>query len=190
MFDPPAIVFSSRGSLPHAIDGFQHANVRKAAAQDARHGLANLLVAGLRVPIEEGFGRHNDAIDAKTALRGLLSDKCALQGMGLVDRSDALKCGDFRSRDRTHRRDAGAHRLTFHDHGTGAALAQATAELRSAELEIVAQHVEKRGGRVNVESVRFPINLQRNRAHIKTKVWLSGTPVKPCQDRISIQRSR
>ena len=50
--------------------------------------------------IEEGFGGHDDAVDAKTALRGLLGDKRLLQGVGLFDRSDAFECGDFRSRDR------------------------------------------------------------------------------------------
>jgi len=91
--------FSLRGSLPHSIYGFEHTDVREAPAQDAGHGLANLLVAGLGVLIEEGFSGHNDAVDAKAALRGLLGDKRALQGVGLVKGAYTLECGDFRSGD-------------------------------------------------------------------------------------------
>jgi hypothetical protein len=179
MSDPPAIVFSSRGSLPHAIDGFQHTDVRETPAQDAGHGLANLLVAGLRVLIEEGFGGHNDAVDAKSALRGLLGDKRALKRMGLVDGAYPFECGDFRSSDRADGGDAGADSLTFHDDSARAALAQSATELGTTEFEIVAQHVKQRGGGVDVEGVRLPINFQRNRAHINTKVWLRLARVKP-----------
>ena len=76
----------------------------------------------------------------------------------------------------------GADSLTFHDDCASAALAQPATELGTTEFEIVAQHVKQRGGGVDVEGMRLPINFQRNRAQIKTKVWLRLARVKPLYD--------
>ena len=62
--------------------------------------------------------------------------------------------------DGLHRRDAGADRLAFHDHRAGAALAQAAAEFRAAQAEIVAQRIEQRSRRIEVQRVAWPLTFR------------------------------
>ena len=157
--------FSSRRPLSVALDGSQHAHVREAAAENAGHGALNLLVAGIGIFVDEGLGRHDDGVQAKTALRRLLVDESLLNRVRLVDGAEAIERGDFVSRDGFDRRDAGANRLTFHDHGAGAALAEAAAKFRSAKIQIVAQGVEQRSRRIKIQRVAGAVNFDRNGAH-------------------------
>src|SRR5690348_14437339 len=64
--------------------------------------------------------------------------------------------------DRRHRRDARADRLTVKMHGAGAALRQPAAEMRIIQIEIVAQHIEKRRVRVAVTEWTVPLTLSEN----------------------------
>jgi hypothetical protein len=115
--------FSSRCPLSIALDGLQHARVRKAAAENGGHGALNLLVASIGILVDEGLGCHDNGVQAKTALRRLLVDESLLNRMWLGDGTEAVQRGDFVSRDGFDRSDAGANRLTFHNHGAGPALA-------------------------------------------------------------------
>ena len=49
-------------------DRSQHASVRETAAQDASEGVADLLVRGIRVYIENSLRRQDHAAEAKSAL--------------------------------------------------------------------------------------------------------------------------
>src|SRR3990170_8632228 len=101
---PPA----SYRHLPRVLpDGPQHPDVGETAAQHARQRLPDLLVGRLWIPIEERLRRQNDAVEAETALCGLLVDEGSLDRMRPVDRSQALEGGDLRATDISHRRDAG-----------------------------------------------------------------------------------
>lgn len=118
-----AMKFSSRCPLSVALDGLQHARVGEAAAENRRHGALDLLVAGLGIFVQEGFGCHDDGVQAKTALRRLLVDESLLNRMRLGDAAEALKRGDFVPCDGLDRRDAGADGLAFYDDRAGPALA-------------------------------------------------------------------
>ena len=62
------------------------------------------------------------------------------------------------------RRDAGAHRLAVDMHGAGAALAEAAAETRAVQAEIVAQRVEQRHrGVVDGKVDRLAVDGESNR---------------------------
>src|SRR5215468_7569034 len=128
-------------------------------AQHARHRPPHLSIRRLRVPVQEYFGCHNDAIDTESALHGLLVDERFLNRMGFLDRSEPLECRDFRSRHSGHGRDARTNRLTLDNHRAGSALTKTAAELRSTESEFVAEHVEQRSLRVQVQRVALAINF-------------------------------
>ena len=68
----------------------------------------------------------------------------------------------------------------FDDHRAGAALAEAAAELRTAQLEVVAEHVEQRRRRIDVDGVRPPVDLQCQHDHVRyLRARQSGTSVLP-----------
>src|SRR3954469_1179160 len=96
--------------------------------------LANVLVRRARIAGEERFRPHSHALAAIAALAGLLLDERLLDRMQLLlgaqafDRlPGALHRGD--------RRAARADGLAVDQHGAGAALRKAAAELRPVELE-------------------------------------------------------
>jgi hypothetical protein len=59
--------------------------VGEAAAEDAGHCLLNLGAGRLRILIEEGLRREDHAVQAVAALRRLLLDEGALDGMRPLD---------------------------------------------------------------------------------------------------------
>ena len=69
----------------------EHAHVGEAAAENAGHGALDLLVAGFGIFVEEGFGGHDDRIQAKAALRGLLVDESLLDRVRLVEGAECLR---------------------------------------------------------------------------------------------------
>ena len=74
------------------------------------------------------------------------------------------------------RRDARPDGLAVDDDGAGAALAEAAAELRAAQLEIVAEDVEQRRGGIDVHLLRASVYLQRQDAHGRKDTSLTGSP--------------
>ena len=66
---------------------------------------------------------------------------------------------------RADRRHARADRAAADDHGAGAALAEAAAELRAAQREIVAEHVEQRRRRIDVDACARAVDRQRDGGH-------------------------
>ena len=67
-----SIGFSSGHFLSGVFDGSKHSHVREAPAQNARHPLLNFCLGGFRILIQKSLRGQNDAVQAKTALRGLL----------------------------------------------------------------------------------------------------------------------
>src|SRR5205809_5251424 len=144
------------------------------AAKHAGHGLPNLRVRRFRSLVEERFGRHDNAVDAESALHCLLIDEGLLDGMGSLDSSDPFQCRDLRSCHRTHRCDAGADRLTFDDDRTRPTLAQTATELRPAKREIIAKHIKQWSCRIHLLHVRPAVDYQVQHAHLRS----SKTPLR------------
>src|SRR5439155_23523328 len=84
----------------------------------------------------------------------------------LIDASKPFERCDFRSCYRADWRDARTDRLPFYNHGACPALAQTTTEFRPAKLEIVAQNVEQRRGRIHVQRVVPAVDFESDRAHM------------------------
>jgi len=116
--------------------------MREATAQNTRHSFLDFLFRRLRVFIQKSLGGHDDAIQAKPALRGLLFYERSLDGVRLVDGAQTFKCDDLDSLHRFYRRDAGANRLTLHKHSARSALSQPATEFRAAQAEVVGQDVK------------------------------------------------
>ena len=123
--------------LPICFAGAQHrgddAIVGAAAAEIAGQRLAHVGLGRLRLAVEQFLGRHDHAVDAVAALRGLLVDEGLLQRMRLVDRAEPFDGGDLGVAERADRGDAGAHRLAVDQHRAGAALREPAAELGAVE---------------------------------------------------------
>src|SRR5580698_4225601 len=66
-----------------ALDRAQDADMRPTSAKIIGQFLGNLFVARLVVLVQEGRRLHDHAIDAVSALHGLLVDKRLLHSMGL-----------------------------------------------------------------------------------------------------------
>ena len=117
-------------------------------------------VARRAIFLQQRLRAHHHAGNAVAALRRLLLDEGALDRRpacrGVPRPSTVRTCAGPRARDRRH---AGEHRLAVHQHGAGAALAEAAAEFRRVELEIVAQHVEQRRARIGIDLVLLPLTL-------------------------------
>src|ERR1700722_10454214 len=153
--------FSSRHLLVRAADRAQHASVREAAAKDARHSFLDFFFSCLGMLVEKSFSGENYAVQAKAALGSLLFNESFLYRMRLVDRAQPFQRDDLKALNRFHRRDAGAHRLALHKDRAGSALAEATAEFRAAQAEVIAQHVQQRRGWIDVQAVSLSVYLQR-----------------------------
>src|SRR5262245_52307626 len=134
-------------------------------AQHGGHRLPNLSIRRLRVLIQECFGCHNDAVNTKSALHGLLVDERFLNWMGFLDRPEPLECGDFRSRYGSHGCDARANCLTFNNHRARSALTETTPKLRSTECKIVAEHIEQMSLGVHIQRMAPAINLQNSKTY-------------------------
>src|SRR6185295_12309292 len=148
-----------------ALDRAQDAHMRAAAAFEAGERVLDLGIVRLLVLVEQRRRRHDPAIDAVAALRHLLLDIGLLDRMRLLRRAEPGQRHHLAVAHRRHRRDAGAHRLSVHVHGAGAALREAAAEMRIVEPEIVAQRVEQRHVGIGVDRLNLAVHVEIDSSH-------------------------
>src|SRR4029079_17924375 len=117
--------------------------MREAPAQDGGGRLLQVRVAGLRVGVENRLGREHDAVQAEAAVPRLLVDERLLDRMRAFRRAEAFERDDLGAGDGADWRHAGAHGAAANDGRARSALAEAAAELRPAQAEIVAEDVEQ-----------------------------------------------
>src|SRR5258708_5924274 len=124
--------FSSRHLLSRAPNRAKHASMREATAQNTRHSFLDFLFRRLGIFIQKSFGGHNDAIQQKAALRGLSLNDRFRDGIRLADGAEPFESNDPTPRPESHRRDAGANRLAFHQDRARSALSQPATKFRAA----------------------------------------------------------
>src|ERR1700690_1368822 len=146
--------------LGGALDRLENADVRAAAALEARERVLDLGFARLLLGRQEGGGGHDPTVDAVAALRHLLFDIRRLQRMRLLGRAEAGQRDDLSLAHRRERRDAGADRLTVELHGAGAALRQPAAEMRIVEADIVAQRVKQRHVGIGIDRMGLAVDVE------------------------------
>src|SRR5438445_11406944 len=79
-------------------NGGKNAHVAAAATDQVLKGGSHLLIAGIRIFVEQGFGRQHPAVQTVTALEGLLLDKSSLHGVGIAVGRQPFECDDLFSR--------------------------------------------------------------------------------------------
>ena len=138
--------------LAAQLHGGVDAVIRHAAAERALHAVADLRVGGIRRLVEQRLGGEDLAVLAEAARRHLLVDPRLLNRMELAVLRESFERGDLGALHLRHRPDARAHRLALDQHGARAALAEAAAEARPAQIEVVPEHIEQRRGRLDVDA--------------------------------------
>src|SRR4051812_27689013 len=123
------------------MDCVLDALVAAAAADVARHRLADLVVRGFRIVHQKRSRLHDLAGLAEAAL-GNVDLAPGLLDRVIAVRMQSLDRGDLASGDVVDRRDAGAHGFLVDDDGAGAAQGLATAEFGAGQPGLVAQEPE------------------------------------------------
>ena len=131
-----------------------------AAAADVAHGRVDVGIGGVGRARQQRGGGHQHAALAIAALGHLLGDPGLLQRVGLVSAAQRFNRANVFTLHRGHRRDAGAHRLAVHVHRASAAGGDTAAKFGAGEVELVAQHPQKRRGRVGISVGALAIDLE------------------------------
>src|SRR3954471_3285464 len=147
--------------LGRALDGGDDAVVGAAAADVAVHVLDDLLARRVLVSAKQLGRLHDLAGLAVAALRHLLGDPGFLQWMRAIGRQ-ALDGRHARPLDGSERRGARAHRLAVDMHGARAAERRTAAELRSGELDLIADYPEMRRAVLCFRGDRLAVELERD----------------------------
>src|SRR5580658_552231 len=128
--------------------------ISSAAADVARHGDVDILIARIFVFLEQRDRLHDLAGLTVAALRDADFHPCLLYGM---HRSDAFDGRDLGAADLFHRSDAGADGRAVLMHGAGSAQRHAAAKLCSRELRHVTQIPEQWHVGIAVEGSIFAV---------------------------------
>src|SRR5688572_6047459 len=159
--------------------------MRAAAAKASRKRLPYGGVGGPRVPVEVGFGSHDDAIDAEAALHGLRIDESLLDRMGLLWCAESFECRDLRVADGVDRSHARANRFALDHHRTRPALPEPAAELRPAQPKVVAENKEERCVGIDIHPVTLPVDAKRENCHLSNPIRTRASRCRRCPDRCS-----
>src|ERR1700691_464481 len=142
-------------------DGLAHTHVGAAAAEVAAQPLLDFLVGGIRVAIKKGFGRHDESGRAVAALLPVVvdesfRDRVRLAARNTFDSHNVYALGvDGQNR-------AAIYGFSVEDHGAGAAGGPVADPLGAGQLQVVAQRIEQRDARLQVEVLRFAVDLERD----------------------------
>ena len=136
-----------------------------AAADQTFKCAAHLFVRGMGGFVEQGLGGEHPSIQAVTALEGLLGNEGFLHGVGIGFGAEPFEGDDLFSGDGGNGEHTRAHGAIIDEHGARAALAQAAAEARIMQGQIVAQDVKQRAIRLDVDGVRLTVNFERYVVH-------------------------
>jgi len=135
--------------------------VRSAAAEIAGESLFDLFQRRMRRLAENGARRHNHAVGAIAALRGLLGDEGGLEGTRSFRCSKAFESCNGAARHLFDWRGAGAHGLAIDQHSAGAALPEPATEFCAVQRERVAKNVKKRLVRIpGIDCDRAPVDAE------------------------------
>src|SRR5260221_13958058 len=129
--------------------------------------------ARMRIAPKQGGRRHDHTVRAVAALRRRFGDEGRLHRMRTLRTAEALEGRDLLPFDGGGGGNARADRLAVDNHRASAALTQAAAKPGPAQMEIVAQHIEKRGvGVAEIDRVAVTVHTNGQSAHrTSTPCW-------------------
>src|SRR3990172_142456 len=148
-----------RGSV---LDGLHDVDVPGAAAEVSRDPPADLFLGWAGVVLQERDRSHHHARSAVAALQTVLLHEAFLDGVEVSVLGQTL-----------HRRDLGAvgldrehgatlDRASVHEHGAGAAGSRVAADVRSGEVQLLADEVDEEKPGFHLPGVGLPVQLERN----------------------------
>ena len=136
--------------------------------EDGVYRNVDILVAGLRLVLEQRRRSHDEAGLAVAALGHLVLDPGALQGMQPPSTTGQAFDGGHRlAGDVGHGDRAGAHRLAIDMDRAGAADGNAAAELRPDDVQVLAQDPEQRLVRFGIDLTYLTVHGERDHRSIK-----------------------
>src|SRR5208282_6903706 len=157
------------------LDGLDDARVASAAAQVIVHVPYDFRSCWPRRFLEQHIRAQDHARCAVTALKGVMPQKCLLDGVQLsfvfqpLDRQHGFSCH------LADRRRAGPDRLVVHHNCAGATKALATAILGSGQAEVVAQNPQQHTFVIDSQASRLAVQSERNRSsHIVANTLMPG----------------
>src|SRR5690242_6768645 len=156
--------------------------MRTAAAEIPRQRFFDLAVGRFGIFIQQGFARHDHAVDAVATLGRLLIDEGLLNFVHLLGRAQAFERSNRFILHRAHRSDTGADGIAVHDDRACAALSETAAEFRPVQPEIVTESVEQRHIGLGLDRLIFAIHAERYFCHV-------NTPLELLRARANFQRS-
>src|SRR5436190_15604561 len=143
------------------VDRFAHL-LEGAAAADVGDRRVDVGVGRLRLLLEERRDRHDHSRLAIAALRHVVRDPGLLHLVQRVALREALDRRDLLARGRAHREGAGAYCRAVDMNRTGTALRDAAAVLRAGEADLLANHPQKRGIRIDVDLLCLAVDVEAN----------------------------
>src|SRR5581483_8620924 len=150
----------------HLRDHALNAAIGPAAAEIAANSVRHLGTAGMRMLVEESFGRYREPRSAEAALLGVVVDEGGLYGVRLRAASEAFGSNNLLALGLDGERSARVHGAVVHQHRAGAALSAIADTFRAGDVQVLAQGVEQRDPRLDFFGVFLAVDYQchRNRA--------------------------
>src|SRR5437763_2488679 len=133
------------GSLCKSLRGgsysIDNVLIASTATDITRQGAANLLLAWVRVVLQQLIGGHQEARRTEATLEAMLLPESLLERMHLPVASQAFHRHHLVTVGLHCKHQARAHALSIHQHGTGAAGTVFAAQIGSGQSQILAQHI-------------------------------------------------
>src|SRR5215468_9260508 len=132
------------------LDRLDDVHVARAPAEVARDAPADLVLAGLRVLLEEGVAGHEHARGAVAALEPVLGHEAFLEGMELAVLLGPLHGHDLPAVGLHREYRAGLHGPAVQEDGARAAVGRVAADVRAREPEDLSDQVHEEETRLDV----------------------------------------
>ena len=125
------------------FDGLENLKIARAPAQISGDRFADLIAAGVRIPIQQSLRRDQDCRRAISTLRRAEIGKSILQGMKVSVLSEAFHSQYLRSTTLECKHETGKHGPAVQKYGASPAFSQFAAVLRARVTEIFAQYLQQ-----------------------------------------------
>ena len=162
--------------------------VAGAAAEVAGDGVADLVLARLRVALQQGDGGHDHPGGADAALQPPLLDEGLLHRVQLPVPGQPLHGGHAAPLGLGGEEQAGGHRAPVQEHGAGPAVPRATALLRPGQLQAVPEHLQQGAVGLGEHVGGDAVDLEADDELGHRVCLLSSWGPASCQAAISVRR--
>src|SRR5262249_49152690 len=145
------------------LDRLDDVLIAGAPAQVAGDAEADLLLARVRVLLQQAVRAHDHAGRAEAALKPVHLAKAFLQGgQRAVGSGHAFDRQDLGAIGLDGEHGAGLHRLAVEVHRAGAAMAGLAADMRAGQVELLAQEMDQQRARFDEGLDRLAVDLERD----------------------------